>query len=47
MAAPRLARSATTTTASRYTIAMFTGSKRARMARPARVHAEVAATAQA
>ena len=45
MAAPRLKRSATTTTARRYTIATFTMSNRGSIARPASVQAPAAATA--
>jgi len=46
-AAPRLKRMAITTTASRYTMAMFTGSKRSCIASPARVQAAVATKAHA
>ena len=46
-AAPREKRSAITTTASKYTIAMLTMSKRGVIANPARVHRAVAPAAQA
>ena len=47
IAAPRVKNSAINTTASRYTMAMLTMSKRGAIAHPARVHSAVAPTAAA